>query len=326
MTKSQQTKVFAWKRQSAALASIAYRLTLVGRGAKQPTYNVGKRRGADGGEKLFTAPEIAEMIPFLSYQNAQERDVYILPIDQTHHHILVDDMTAESLARLRSDGHTPAIVQESSAGNWQAVLRVASQAGSAEPDVANRVAEDINKRYGDPAVKSGTQPFRMAGFSNKKPGRANAFTRLIEATGALCARTADLFETVRAAMRAEVQVPAPTPADPFAPRPIGRLPAIAPAPPGPADARHDAIRQDELDIVAVKGWDLNQSTVDYRVSRRMLRDGFTPEQIAGALERRSPDIGGRHKNTSDYVSRTIDRAGRPPGRPDALNSAGPSLG
>src|ERR1035437_8122863 len=60
-------------------------------------------------------------VQWLRYQNAQGRDIYIRPQGE-HHLSLVDDLTAGAIRQMKSEGFPPAVVVETSSGNFQAWL------------------------------------------------------------------------------------------------------------------------------------------------------------------------------------------------------------
>jgi hypothetical protein len=53
--------------------------------------------------------------------------IFIVPLSDDVHHILIDDCDAQKLARMRADGFHPAAVIESSPGNYQVILNVPHQ-------------------------------------------------------------------------------------------------------------------------------------------------------------------------------------------------------
>jgi hypothetical protein len=284
-----------------------------------PTYVMGKGKGPGGTERTYTADEVARLIPYLSRENMLGRDVYITPMDDQSHYIVVDDMTLETAAEFDAAGYRPALVQESSPGNQQAILRAPRLDGPGEQTAANVVVVGLNQRYGDPSFSGVIHPFRMAGFANKKPGRGSPFTRIIRAAGGICAKTVELLVEARARLQASKE--RRLAAEGAQERPL--VPKVLPAPQGAADARHDVLRARELRFVASRGWAVNESAIDYRVARAMLAEGIEADEVAGALMRRSPAIEERHRDVSRYIDATIAAAGRPSGRPEEATD-GPS--
>jgi hypothetical protein len=277
-----------------------YRLTLMSRVDGLGSFNVGKGRGPDSTEKFYAPDEVRSLIPYLSAQNARGRDIYLTPIDQGHHYMVVDDTTETSLGDLIAAGYRPALVQESSAGNRQAVLKVSKERGRDEQKAANEVVVNLNRRFGDPAFSGVVHPFRMAGFSNKKPGRNNAFTRIVEAVGGICTRAMEQLEAIRARIIGEK---ADTPNLPDAPRPrVADLPAASSA----SEAAFDRSRQQAEGLAAHMGWQRDESRLDYRAAQTMAEDGWSRDEIAAAILTRSPNLGDRHRKPVDYAARTAE--------------------
>lgn len=290
----------AWDQQHEALQAPEYRLTLMSRVDGLGSFNVGKGRGPDSTEKFYAPDEVRSLIPYLSAQNARGRDIYLTPIDQDHHYMVVDDTTETSLGDLIAAGYRPALVQESSAGNRQAVLKVSKERGRDEQKAANEVVVNLNRRFGDPAFSGVVHPFRMAGFSNKKPGRDNAFTRIVEAVGGICTRAMEQLEAIRARIIGEK---AETPNLPDAPRPrVADLPAASSA----SEAAFDRARQQAEGLAAHMGWQRDESRLDYRAAQTMADDGWSRDEIAAAILTRSPNLGDRHRNPVDYAARTAE--------------------
>lgn len=308
----------AWDRQHGALQAPAYRLTLKSRVEGLSSFNLGKDRAEGGGERFYSAAEVGDLIPYLSRQNVLGRDVYLTPIDDSRHYLVVDDMTPDSKAGLMDAGYRPALIQESSAGNRQAILIAPKATGPQEQRLANQLVGQLNRQFGDPAFSGVVHPFRMAGFSNKKPGRGNAFTRIVAAMGVMCQKAIEQLERLRARWRAAEESkrqetekavqPAPRPQPPV--RRQEARPAATPAadPRAALFAAHDRFRARQVGLVLEKGWPLDESRVDYRTALDMLSEGWGTADVAGALRDRSPGIDARHRDPGDYAERTVKRA------------------
>lgn len=297
-----------WERQHTALEADRYRITLANKKAGLIGFNLGKEKGPDGSERFFSADEVHDRLSYLSRQNARGLNVVITPFSDSFHFIVLDDLTPETKAHFLSDGYRPAYVQETSKDNFQAVLRVPKRSGRDEQKAANAMVRELNHRYGDPEFTGAIHPFRIPGFSNKKPGREDFFCRLVEAAGGVCQKALDALNGLRerfAQERRERQAKR-SPAS-------GRTPAPAPTP-GPGGVRpelraaHDRSRSDQLGRVTQQSWELDESRVDFGVALNLLYDGFSPDDVQRAILERSPDIGERHSKPFDYVTRTVQRA------------------
>ena len=294
----------AWSRQHGALDAPAYRLTLKSRRDDLKSFNHGKGKGPDGGERFYSAAEVERLLPYLSRQNARGYDVYVTPIDPAQHYIVVDDMHGDALQRLKSAGYAPSLIQESSADNCQAIIKTPRREG--EQSEANALVVELNREFGDPNFSGVVHPFRLAGFSNKKPGKANAFTRIIEAAGGMCQRAAARLDAIRQAM-AEAREDRARQAERDA-----RTRSITAAPEG-APSTNGALRYQQLarqaqGLAAAKGWQEDWSRIDWRVSKAMLSEGWKPDQVRDSILTASPGVYDRHNDPNDYAARTVGNA------------------
>lgn len=305
LTKAQQVKARAWETQSGALAAPEYRITLTARRPELETFNLGKGKGEDGGERFYSAQAVRDLIPYLSRQNLLGYDIYVTPIDRRQHFILIDDTTPEKVEDMRAAGFSPALVQQSSEGNVQAVLRLPRQDQRQEQKAANGLMVQLNRTWGDPKISGVVHPFRMAGFSNKKPGKNDVFTRVLDAAGVICGKATDLLERARQRLRDAMQKPVERPVRPtMVRRPVEALPASD----GAAEARFDALRKREVGLAESKGWTLNDSALDFRAAKVMAQEGWEADEIAAAIVARSPFVVDRHKDAVGYAARTAENA------------------
>jgi len=133
-----------------------------------------------------SAAEIMAGIGWLKAMNAQGNDISVRPAGSSGV-ILVDDLRAGALKELARDGLMPAAVTETSAGNYQAWVRVSD--GPLLPEIATEAAREVAARYGgDPKSADWRQYGRLAGFTNQQPEHTRADAqqpdvRLTEARG-----------------------------------------------------------------------------------------------------------------------------------------------
>ena len=78
-------------------------------------------------------------------------------------------MTAENLVRLQKDGFRPAVILESSPGNFQCVLTIPKLGSRFDRDVGNRLTELLHREYGDKKLCGCIHPHRAPGFENRTP-------------------------------------------------------------------------------------------------------------------------------------------------------------
>lgn len=181
-------KINAWKRQSQALGAEKYRITLKPRaenawnGRKLFDQNYGNpgairaRVAAGVLEKFWTRDEITAEIAKLRAKSAQGYDIYITPMDDSKHFIVVDDMTPEKEKSLLNAGIKPAIIQKTSEGSKQAIIIIDRMPGKEEQKWANQLDMMLNKKFGDEKISGVIYPFRMAGSSHKNAEKENCLT------------------------------------------------------------------------------------------------------------------------------------------------------
>lgn len=267
------------------------------------------------GERVWTAQQVSQpaTVRFLRIRNREGCDVYLQPFagDCNAGYILVDLDHAEPsvLDAMRSNGHQPCVVLESSPGHRQAWIRVSAEA--LEPAVATAIGRHLARRYGgDPASIDWRHLGRLAGFTNQKPERRlpngyAAWVQLQHAQSGWASQRAALLAQARHAvrpMRAADSGPASCPVATAARLYHAwllrlRIPQRFPQP----------------------DW----SIADKWVAKELLRRSVPPATVAGILQGGSPGFPRRHADPLDYLRRTIARACRelsgarfpPPGGP-----------
>ena len=123
----------------------------------------------DGATRGFTPEDMQAHLPEMLRLQQRGENIYYTPLSEKRHHILIDDMTRESVEKLYADGFRPAVVLESSLGNYQCVLTIPKLQSPYNRDVGNRITERLNKMYGDPKLSGCIHPHRAPGFGNLKP-------------------------------------------------------------------------------------------------------------------------------------------------------------
>ena len=312
-TPDHQAKIKAWRQQHSALSAPLYRITLVGRlgRAEGRSINLGKPRDKGAPEHFHGAAEVEELIPQLRRRNVLGFDVYVTPIDRVNHYIVIDDMRPGATQMLANLGYAPCLVQSSSKGNEQAVLKVPRLDRVDEQTLANNVVRQLNVAYGDPRFSGVIHPFRTAGFSNKKPGRADAFTVILWGRDRICGRTRDALQMLR-----DSAAPSAGQLARFARSAVaaqkgqqkGNVPSAYPCAAGEE-------RAFTVEIAAVRAWvkrrglSEDASRVDYRAAIAMLAAGWPAEAVRAGMLSGSEGLAARHSNPTDYVFRTVRKAG-----------------
>ena len=265
-----------------------------------------------------TTEQIVGEVPWLRGQNARGQEIYIRSLESSGL-ILVDDLTARAVAQMRYNGATPAVVAETSPGNYQAWIRLAP--GPIPEAVATAAARALARQYGgDPASAHWRHMGRLAGFTNQKPSRTitdgpyqgrQPFVLLREAAGriapagpALLVRAHEQLARELTARESIHSAPHPgfLPGRTFAeragaPTEAGRLAALY---------HERAAWLGQRTFGEPLGGDL--SRLDWAVARDLARRGHAPEVVAGAVRVGSPRLEERKAgHVDEYVARTVSK-------------------
>lgn len=321
-----------WYKQSDALRAPFYRVMLKGRGEKEDTnINLGllkpdqpvpegkKLHPRDDGKRevVWTAAEVKEKIPSLIGWNNRGFDVYITPIDDNFHHILVDDLTETGVQYIK-ENYRPCEIHSSSKNNFQAILRVPKkEVSEAEQSAANVLIKALNRLPagcgGDAGISAVRRNFRMIGFKNAKPERAGFQSDLIfSSPGAVCERATAELDAIRTQRQSQAQAQEKTrrvkaietSGDFSIPRPEGET--VADAHFRQAWRRIHGLAKAKVEE-GIWG-KIDSSTIDFRVCVEMLKSGYSEEATAEALQRCSPNLCDRHRDPVGYTALTIEAA------------------
>jgi hypothetical protein len=275
------------RRQIAAMPCRLFELRLIHSGSRQ----------AYPGERQWTGSQLSNpaTVGFLRIRNREGYDVYFRPYAGDHNagYILLDldQPVAGILARLRSQGHAPCVVVETSPGRWQAWIHVSLEPLPAA--VATLAARRLAQLYAaDRASADWRHLGRLVGFTNRKPERRQAdgffpWVKLIDARGCLAPNGAALLEAVAAR--------------PLAP-PALALPIDSPPLRGLYQACLDRLGIRER--YPAPDW----SIADHWVARELLETGAAPALVAAVLRDGSPGFPRRHADPEDYLRRTVRSA------------------
>ncbi|MDR6775728.1 MobV family relaxase [Azospirillum sp. BE72] len=297
-------------KQLDALNADKYRVTLMHQDAGR-SYNLGKARTPDTAERFFKRDELLDMVPKLNNENwRREYNVFITPFSDRYWYVLMDDMTPDSLAKMKADGHAFSVIQKTSTASIQGVMLLPKDA--ADKDVGNAVFRTLNLEYGDPNISGFVHPFRAVGFRNVKPkhrlsdGRFPVVT-LLEAAHSACKRLAGLVRDVM--MQTDLTAAQAVP-EAVRKQSMQRLADVPPsAALDPTIAREAAQFYgwvvERYKGHSEKGADL--STADFMLAKRLHERGIAADQIKAAILQHSPNLLGRHRDTSYHVNRILSR-------------------
>jgi hypothetical protein len=260
---------------------------------------------------------ILEAMPKLRQYEHYGKNINVVPLSPDKHHILIDDISAQSMERLKEDGYRPACVIESSPGNFQAILTIpkleigAGRGGNIGVDpletidheVANALTKDLNTRYGDPKLSGAIHAHRLPPFMNQKPKHRKKdgtypTTRLTEAEGGICAKASKELEETRNRL-AELAQKAEKLRREQAQR------SASPAGDWSAGATDSsgAYRTHWRDVLEKLQGDVDYSRVDAMVGLRMRVTGYSIGQIFSAMKDNAPVMRKEVMNAAEYAEK-----------------------
>jgi hypothetical protein len=291
------------------------------------TYRVSSRHETSGKNWVMTdahgvQPDRMEWYKINQLVSKNNEHLYLTPLSKNHHLILVDDTNPEKIEQMRAAGFPPAFVQKSSANSWQAIVKVprlevepepgtAAQRKSAEYKASVKLAQELNKQFGDPELTNAIQPHRMPGTKNVKEKHRredgtfpsveivyaggdialNGRTRLEELTKATREHDERVERELREKERAAVH--------------------------HNQQDQHQLYTLFERDIERkiLKGRATDRSALDFMIATRLRAIGMTQTDIATIIEQSTPRAGRQH-DWSDYARRTAAAAYSPRGDTD----------
>src|SRR6516164_346 len=145
--------------------------------------------------RVWDRDTLLRSIPWLRLKNGRGRNIYIRPSGE-HRLSLIDDIGWRTVARLKEEGFEPAIVVETSPGNFQAWL---NHGEVLSKELSTLAARLLARRFlGDPASADWRHYGRLAGFTNRKEKyrRGNGlypFVLLHEASGRIYRRSPEFL-------------------------------------------------------------------------------------------------------------------------------------
>jgi hypothetical protein len=293
----------AIRNQLAAMPCDSYLLRLIHRSTRKPL----------SGERLWHAAQLLlePTIRFLRARNREGFDVYFRPYAPDHNagYILVDLDHAQPtvLVAMRSNGHEPCVVVETSPGHLQAWVRVSSM--PLPPRVATRVSRHLARLYqADRASADWRHVGRLAGFTNQKPQRClpsglAPWVKLRYAAAGLASNSRSLLE--RAVFAAGAAI---SPARPH--RQLNAPSCDAAADPAIDSMQAIAIYQNWLNHLQIQqrfaqpDW----SIADLWIAKELLSQGAPASSVKSVLRLASPQFPRGHADPEDYLRRTLTRA------------------
>jgi hypothetical protein len=241
--------------------------------------------------RVWELETLLRSVSWLRLKNAEGRNIYIRPSGE-HSLSLIDDATIQVIERLKSEGFAPAIVLETSPGNFQAWLHH----GQILPKhLSTLAARLLASRFGGDLASADWRHYgRLAGFTNRKDKHRKTdgtfpYVRLHEATGAVYSKAIAFLAEVKTLYEAE-QSKLPPPA--FLRR---RSPC-----------RSNLKSIEDFRTKPIYGGD--QTRVDLAYAVYALAHGVPENEARNALASRDLTHKGDRKRQHEYIDRTIKKA------------------
>jgi hypothetical protein len=299
----------AIRRQLAAMPNDLYLIRLIHH----------QTRRAFPGERLWTAAQLIQpaTIRFLRVRNREGCDIYIHPYTQERNagYILVDlDQASPAVVEsMRTNGHEPCVVLQTSPRNLQAWVHVS--ATPIEPAVATSIGKQLAHAYGgDRASTDWRHLGRLAGFTNQKPQRRDErgyspWVKVWHTHAGLAREGPTLVQSAERSLGRYSNLP-PSPYVCLTPPACGaaadaNLLASSTAAPEAANIYRGWLQRLRiLERFPQPDW----SIADKWIAKELLQRGTPTARVAAILQCGSPHFPRRHSNPQDYLRRTIARA------------------
>ena len=230
-------------------------------------------------------------VSWLRLKNAEGRHIYIRPAGE-HSLSLIDDASFQVVERLKSEGFAPAVVLETSPGNFQAWLRHGHILPKHLSTVAARL---LASRYGGDLASADWRHYgRLAGFTNRKDKYRKTdgtfpYVRLHEATGVVYSKAVAFLAEVKSIYEAE------------------RTKVAAPASLECRRIRCSNLKSiEDFRAKAIYGGD--QTRVDLAYAVYALAHGVPENEARNAVASRDLTHKGDAKRQQQYIDRTFKKA------------------
>jgi hypothetical protein len=269
------------------------------RAMRVPVFDVGvyKPAGADSAQpepemllRTWDSDSLLRSVGWLRLQNLRGRNIYIRPKGE-HPLSLLDDLTFEAIEQMKTEGFSPALVVETSAGNFQAWVHH----GEILPkELSTRAARLLSQKFhGDPSSADWRHFGRLGGFTNRKEKHRGAdglfpFVKLIEASGEVYPQARAFVAEVREANERNRQA-------------AGRRQYLTPV-------VHSGPLRTITDFRQKPEYQQDGNRIDLAYAIYALSHGMVEGDVRAAVASRDLSHKGNENRQADYIERTIRKA------------------
>lgn len=244
--------------------------------------------------RVWDASSLLNSISWLRHQNRDGRNIYIRPHGE-HRLSLIDDLTQDAIKQMNGAGFTPALVVETSPGNFQAWLK---HPETLDKEMGTAAARALAQRFGgDTGAADWRHYGRLSGFTNRKtkyrdPATGlHPFVKLVEASGQVYSEAPrflpDIREKIETLHREDAERRVSRASEP--PRSAREMKSI------------DTFRGDPR-------YGGDGTRIDLAYAIYALSHGRTKTEVEVAIRSRDLSHKGCDRRQQDYVERTIKKA------------------
>ena len=241
--------------------------------------------------RTWDADTLLRSIPWLRHQNRDGRNIYIRPKGE-HNLSLVDDLSADKVQTMKAAGFTPAVVVQTSPGNFQAWVKHPEPLNK---ELSTAAARTLAETFGGDRGAADWRHFgRLAGFTNRKDKYRSEtgfypFVLLTEHSGFAYAEGIKFTTEVRQRVEAEEEEKqararrAPTSVEP---RPLKPIAVFR------NDSRYGG----------------DGTRIDLAYAIYAFSHGLDESAVSAALRSRDLSHKGPERRQDEYIERTIQKA------------------
>jgi hypothetical protein len=241
--------------------------------------------------RTWARDSLMRSIPWMKLQNLQGRNIYVRPHGE-HDLTMVDDLKRDSLNRMFTSGFKPALVVETSPGNFQAWLKH-SKALCRETSTA--AARALAEQFGGDKGAADWRHFgRLAGFTNRKAKYQGddglfPYVRLVAASGTVYPNADRFIDQLEKKLAQDRERAEQNRARYCRNEPQNMRRTI-----------------EHFRSNPVYGGD--RTRIDLAYAIYALSHGASEEDVRGGIRTRDLSHKGNDKRQNEYVERTIDKA------------------
>lgn len=243
--------------------------------------------------RVWDTNSLLKSISWLRHQNRDGRNIYIRPHGE-HRLSLVDDLTQDAIKEMKAAGFTPALVVETSPGNFQAWLK---HAETLDKEMGTAAARTLAQRFGgDTGAADWRHYGRLSGFTNRKTKYLDPvtglhpFVKLVEASGVVYSEASRFHQNIREKIEAHHREDAE------------RRASRASVRPAPTEMKSiDAFRGDPR-------YGGDGTRIDLAYAIYALSHGRNETEVEAVIRSRDLSHKGSDRRQQDYVERTIKKA------------------